>query len=201
MATGDRAQESPVPGEIPSGAPGAGRTSAGSRGSGGFASGTPLAPPASVVKRVHLALLVVLCGAIFIRCSPAPAKVDAVAELQKLKIPTVPKTLTAAQRADVEHAFESQGKWFAQRGCIACHTISVYGVKAIMPIGPDLSIAVEDVKSRFGRSVEDFLDKPTGTMEIVLGQIIKLSHEERKEALEHLHAAYDEHQRRKAGTR
>jgi regulator of cell morphogenesis and NO signaling len=201
MATGDRAQEFPVPGEIPSRSQDGDPLSASIHGPNPSDGGTALALLRRLMRRAHVAVLVVLCTAISIRCSSAPAKPDAVAELQKLKIPTIPKTLTAAQRADIEQAFESQGKWFAQRGCIACHTISVYGVKGVTPIGPDLSIAVEDVRSRFGRSVEEFLEKPTGTMEIVLGQIIKLSHEERKEALEHLHAAYDEHQRRKAGTR
>ena len=96
------------------------------------------------------------------------------AELQKLKIPTIPKKLNAAQIAMVEKAWDGPAKFFVQRGCIACHNISIHDIKGLTTIGPDLSIAVEDVKTRFGRTVEDFLDKPQGTMQMVLGDLIKL---------------------------
>jgi len=143
--------------------------------------------------------VVMLALAIGTRCSSAPAKPDVEAELQKLKIPTIPKVLTAAQKTNVEQAWDGPGQWFVRRGCMACHPITVYDVKPFMPIGPDLSLAVEDVRTRFGKSVEEFLDKPQGTMEMVLGQLIKLTPEEKVEALQHLHSAYQAHQRKKAG--
>jgi hypothetical protein len=43
--------------------------------------------------------------------------------------------------------------------------------------------------------------KPQGTMEMVLGQLIKLTDEEKAEAIRQLHTAYDTHQRQKAGTK
>ena len=88
-----------------------------------------------------------------------PPKPDVNAELQKLKIPTIPKKLNAAQIAMVEKAWDGPAKFFVQRGCIACHNISIHDIKGLTTIGPDLSIAVEDVKTRFGRTVEDFLDR------------------------------------------
>jgi len=74
----------------------------------------------------------------------------------------------------------------------------VYDVKGLSPIAPDLSIAIDDVRTRFGRSAEDFLEKPQGTMEMVLGQLIKLTPEEKQEALKELHLANEEHQKRQA---
>ena len=56
------------------------------------------------------------------------------------------------------------GGWFVQTGCFVCHSISALGVKSPAQIGPDLSNAVEDVQSRFGRTIDDFLREPTGTM-------------------------------------
>ena len=49
------------------------------------------------------------------------------------------------------------GAWFVQTGCFVCHSISALGVKSPAQIGPDLSIAVEDVQKRFGRTIDDFL--------------------------------------------
>ena len=53
---------------------------------------------------------------------------------------------------------EGPGAWFVKTGCFVCHSISALGVKSPAQIGPDLSTAVEDVQSRFGRTVDDFLD-------------------------------------------
>ena len=52
------------------------------------------------------------------------------------------------------------GGWFVQTGCFVCHSIAVLGVKSPAQIGPDLSNAVEDVQSRFGRTIDDFLREP-----------------------------------------
>jgi hypothetical protein len=129
-----------------------------------------------------------------------PPKPDVNAELQKLKIPTIPKKLNASQVAMIEKAWDGPAKFFVQRGCIACHNISIHDIKGLTTIGPDLSIAVEDVKTRFGRTVEDFLDKPQGTMQMVLGDLIKLSPEEKKTAVEQLHQFYADYQKKKGTT-
>lgn len=134
------------------------------------------------------------------RCSSGPPPVDAEAELRKLNIPTIPRTLTVAQKENLQKAWHGEGQWFVRRGCVSCHSISVYDVKGLTPLGPDLAVAVDDVRTRFGRTVEEFMDKPQGTMEMVLGQLIKLTPEEKREALSQLHRAHEIHKKQKAGT-
>ena len=75
---------------------------------------------------------------------------------------------------------------------------SSLGVTSPAQIGPDLSIAVEDVQSRFGRTLDDFIDKPTGTMAVVLSRQIVLTPEQKKVAVQKLREAFAEHQRQKA---
>ena len=154
----------------------------------------------TLATRLSLTAVTLLMATTMARCSSAPEKPNVETELQKLKIPTIPKALTAAQKANIEQAWDGPGKWFVRRGCMACHAISVYGVNGLTPLGPDLSIAVDDVRTRFGRSVEEFLEKPQGTMEMVLGQLIKLTPDEKAEALRELHAAHQAHQKKKNGT-
>jgi cbb3-type cytochrome oxidase cytochrome c subunit len=112
-----------------------------------------------------------------------------------------------APRKDAQSAEEKKaeddmrigpGGWFVQTGCFVCHSIAVYGVKSPAGIGPDLSTAVEDVQSRFGRTLDDFLKSPTGTMSVVLSRQIILTPQQKEIAIQKLHEAFDEHQRRKA---
>jgi len=70
-------------------------------------------------------------------------------------------------------------------------------VKSPAQIGPDLSNAVEDVQSRFGKTIDDFLANPTGTMSVVLSRQIILSPEQKQEAIRNLRSAFAEYQRRK----
>jgi len=146
----------------------------------------------------------VACGALLgARCQggpPPPPKVDVVAELRALKVPGLPAELTPEQVADIERAWDGPGKWFVRTGCFSCHAVSVYDVKPLAPVGPDLSIAVEEVRSRFGRSIEEFMNEPTGTMQLVFNELIKLTPEQKAEALRQLHAGFAEHER-KAGTK
>lgn len=86
------------------------------------------------------------------------------------------------------------GEWFKQTGCTDCHSISAYRMWNIAAQGPDLSLAVEDVPRRFGRSLEDFLHAPTGTMAMVLSSRIPLTPVERDVAIAKLHEAYRRHQ-------
>lgn len=83
------------------------------------------------------------------------------------------------------------GAFFVQKNCFTCHSVSTLGIEAAAQIGPDLAMAVEDVQSRFGRTLDDFLMKPTGTMEVVLSTMIPLTKEERLEAIEKLRYAYE----------
>ncbi len=90
---------------------------------------------------------------------------------------------------------EGPGAWFVKTGCFVCHSISALGVKSPAQIGPDLSTAVEDTQTRFGRTVDDFLREPTGTMAVVLSRQIVLSPEQKGVAVEKLREAFAEHQR------
>jgi hypothetical protein len=86
------------------------------------------------------------------------------------------------------------GAWFEQSGCTACHSVSVYGIVNLTANAPDLSIAVVDVPKRFGRSLDDFLGAPTGTMEMVLSSRIRLNAEQRVLAVERLKEAFRRYQ-------
>ena len=90
------------------------------------------------------------------------------------------------------------GAWFVKTGCFVCHNVTSLGVKSPAQIGPDLSTAVEDVQSRFGRTLDDFLREPTGTMAVVLSRQIILSPEEKAVAVGKLREAYAEHEKQKA---
>jgi len=72
-------------------------------------------------------------------------------------------------------------------------------VKSPAQIGPDLSTAAEDVQSRFGRTLDDFIQAPSGTMQVVLSRQIVLSKEEKAVAVGKLREAFAEHQRLAAG--
>jgi cytochrome c2 len=85
---------------------------------------------------------------------------------------------------------EGEGAFFVNKGCFACHSVESLGVASASKIGPDLSDAVVDVQSRFGKTLEDFLNNPTGTMAVVLSTQIKLSDEEKQEAVAKLKIAY-----------
>ena len=92
-----------------------------------------------------------------------------------------------------------EGEWFVKTGCSKCHAVSAFGVTSEAQIGPDLSIAVEDVKTRFGVSIEEFLDTPSGTMALVLSSQIQLTPEQKQVAIQKLHAAYAAHQKSNGG--
>ena len=114
--------------------------------------------------------------------------------------PGVPRTdpPTQAEVAEENAMKTGPGAWFVKTGCFVCHSISALGVRSPAQIGPDLSTAVEDVQSRFGRTVDDFLAAPTGTMSVVLSRQIILSPEEKKVAVAKLREAFAEHQKQKA---
>jgi hypothetical protein len=84
-----------------------------------------------------------------------------------------------------------EGAFFVKKGCFVCHSVTAFDIKAAAEIGPDLSFAVTDVQSRFGKTLEDFLANPTGTMAVVLSTQIQLTDEERQEAVAKLKSAYE----------
>jgi cytochrome c2 len=104
---------------------------------------------------------------------------------------------TAEEKEEERRMKEGPGAWFVKTGCFVCHSISALGVKSPAQIGPDLSTAVEDTQTRFGRTVDDFLREPTGTMSVVLSRQIILTPEQKATAVEKLREAFAEYQRQK----
>lgn len=96
-----------------------------------------------------------------------------------------------------QRMLQGEGAFFVKKGCFTCHAVTSLGIDSAAKIGPDLSEAVTDVVSRFGRPLDDFLMNPTGTMSVVLSTQIPLTTDERKQAIELLKLAYQrklEHQ-------
>ncbi len=114
-------------------------------------------------------------------------------------VPGSPRTDVASpqQAADEERMRTGPGGWFVETGCFVCHSLQVFGVKSPAQIGPDLSNAVEDVQSRFGRTIDDFLASPSGTMSVVLSRQIILTPQQKGVAIQKLREAFAEYQRLK----
>lgn len=93
---------------------------------------------------------------------------------------------------------EGEGKFFVEKGCFICHDVSSLGIVSATKIGPDLALAVDDAPRRFGRSLDDFLRAPSGTMQVVLARQIPLTTEETEEAIRLLKLAYARHQEAEA---
>ena len=85
---------------------------------------------------------------------------------------------------------------FLEKGCPQCHSISALGVKSATEVGPDLTLAYNDVKNRFNVSLEEFLPHPTGTMQVVLSQMITLSPAERDSIVHILKRLHEEREER-----
>lgn len=102
-----------------------------------------------------------------------------------------PVDLPTPEEAERERQMlTGEGAFFVKKGCFVCHSVSSLGIESAAKIGPDLSEAVTDVQSRFGKTLEDFLKNPTGTMAVVLATQIQLTDEEKREAIEKLKIAY-----------
>jgi cytochrome c2 len=86
---------------------------------------------------------------------------------------------------------EGPGAFFVEKSCFVCHSIKAFDIESPTNKGPDLSLAPEDVRTRFGKTVEEFLFNPTGTMKIILESQIVLTDEEKWEAINKITSAYD----------
>jgi len=93
---------------------------------------------------------------------------------------------------------EGEGKFFVEKTCFICHDVSSLGIFSATKIGPDLALAVEDAPRRFGRTLDDFLMNPSGTMQIVLSRQIRLTDEEKRNAISLMKNAYQKHQEQQA---
>jgi cytochrome c2 len=93
---------------------------------------------------------------------------------------------------------EGEGKFFVEKTCFICHDVSSLGITSATKIGPDLAQAVEDAPRRFGRTLDNFLMNPSGTMQVVLSKQIRLTDDEKREALRLLKIAYEKYQKQEA---
>lgn len=98
---------------------------------------------------------------------------------------------TAAEVEKEKRMREGPGAFFVDNRCFVCHSVSSLEIEAAAQIGPDLALAVEDVQSRFGRTLDDFFMRPSGTMEVVLSTMIPLTTEQRQEAIQKMRYAYE----------
>ncbi len=94
---------------------------------------------------------------------------------------------------------EGDGAFFVEHSCFVCHGVEAFEIESPTNKGPDLSWAPDDVRTRFGKTVEEFLFEPTGTMEIILGSQIVLTDEQKWQAVEKIMKAYDIVKNREAG--
>lgn len=94
---------------------------------------------------------------------------------------------------------DARGEIFARKGCPQCHTISALGIKSPAEIGPDLTGAYSDVQTRFGLKLDQFLAAPTGTMQVVLSSMIKLTPAERDSIIHILKELHEEREERSEG--
>lgn len=108
------------------------------------------------------------------------------------------KDLPTPEEAERERIMrEGEGKFFVEKTCFICHDVSSLGILSATKIGPDLAIAEDDVPRRFGRTLEDFLHNPSGTMAVVLSKQIHLSPEEVDEAIKLLKVANQKYKQQK----
>jgi hypothetical protein len=92
---------------------------------------------------------------------------------------------------------KGEGAFFVRKNCTSCHSISAFGIKTAN-FGPDLSEAAVDTERRFGKSLDEFLHHPNGTMSIVLATKIPLTEAEKEEAVRLLKIAYQRKLERQA---
>ena len=102
------------------------------------------------------------------------------------------RDVPTAEEAERERMMqEGPGRFFVEKTCFVCHDVSSLGIESATKIGPDLALAVEDAPRRFGRTLDDFMMNPSGTMSVVLSKQIELSPEERREAVRLLKIAHE----------
>jgi mono/diheme cytochrome c family protein len=94
------------------------------------------------------------------------------------------------ERRAVAAMAEGPGGWFVRTGCYTCHPISALGVTSPTPIGPDLSTAADDTERRYGKTIEEFVNRPEGLMRAVFARQFMLTPAQKAEAVRQLRAAY-----------
>lgn len=101
--------------------------------------------------------------------------------------------------AAVQVLSDPRAALFVEKGCPQCHSISALGIKSPAEVGPDLTLAYADVQTRFGLKLDQFLAAPTGTMQMVLSSMIKLTPAERDSIIHILKELHEEREERAEG--
>ena len=104
-----------------------------------------------------------------------------------------------APAAAVQVLTDVRGALFVEKGCPQCHSISAFGIKSAAEVGPDLTRAYADVQTRFGVKLDQFFAAPTGTMQMVLTSMIKLTPAERDSIIHILKELHEEREERAEG--
>ncbi len=94
---------------------------------------------------------------------------------------------------------ETRDAIFIRTGCPQCHSISALGITSKTDVGPDLTYAYADVQTRFGLKLDQFLAAPTGTMQLVLSSMIKLTPAERDSIIHILTELHEQREERAEG--
>ncbi len=103
----------------------------------------------------------------------------------------VPEEQTPEELEKERRIREGDGAFFVEHSCFVCHSVTAFDIKSPTEKGPDLSYAPDDVRTRFSKSLEEFIFDPTGTMKIIFESQIVLSDEEKWEAVNKITKAYD----------
>jgi cbb3-type cytochrome oxidase cytochrome c subunit len=98
---------------------------------------------------------------------------------------------TPEEIARQERLLSGDGAFFVEQSCFVCHSVEAFEIESPTNKGPDLSWAPDDVRTRFNKTVEEFLFEPTGTMKIILESQIVLTDEQKWEAIDKIMKAYD----------
>jgi len=97
---------------------------------------------------------------------------------------------TLAARPAPPTAPDPRAAIFLRHGCNDCHAIYAFQVKALHDVGPDLSYAYTNVRTRYGVDLETFLDRPTGMMRLMLSSRIHISPVDRDSIVQTLKGIY-----------
>ena len=97
---------------------------------------------------------------------------------------------TAEEIEKERKMISGDGAFFVTNTCFVCHSIKAFEIESPTQKGPDLSYAPDDVRTRFNKTLEEFIFNPTGTMKIILESQIILTDAQKREAIEKIEKAY-----------
>ena len=99
-----------------------------------------------------------------------------------------------APKVGVSSGPDPRAAIFVEKGCNTCHSISLLGLEARAPLGPELDDAYQHVQERVGLTLDEFFRAPTGTMQAVLRQEPLLTRAERDSMVQIFKQLHVEHE-------